>query len=103
MHPTSDDPVDDRDARQMRLDLDGEQAVAQYERSGDVITFTHTFVPESMRGHGIASRLVEAGLRMARAEHLKVVPQCPMVAAYMKAHGETHDLLNDAGRALIDD
>lgn len=101
MSATPDAPVDDRAAQQIRLDVDGQQAVARYEIDGEVVTFTHTFVPESLRGRGIASRLVEAGLAMARHDRLKVVPQCPMVAAYMKAHPDTHDLLNDEGRALV--
>jgi predicted GNAT family acetyltransferase len=96
------EPVDRPDEQQFRMDVDGEEAFAQYEKADGVMTFTHTFVPESLRGRGIATHLIEAGLADARAKHLQVVPQCPMVAAYMKAHPETHDLLGDAGRAYLD-
>lgn len=96
-------PVDRPDEQQFQMDVDGELAFARYEKADGAMTFTHTFVPESLRGKGIATRLIEAGLAGARAAHLQVVPQCPMVAAYIKEHPETHDLLGDAGRAYIDD
>lgn len=80
---------------------DGERAVAMYELNGGVITFTHTLVPEALQGHGVARELVLAGLASARERGLRVVPQCPVFAAYMRKHPETHDLLADEGRALL--
>ena len=55
--------------------------------------FTHTFVPEAQRGHGVGSRLVEAGLAAARERGLKVDPQCPLFADYIARHPETRDLV----------
>ena len=79
----------------------GEPAVAEYLLRGDTITFTHTRVPEALRGQGIATQLVLAGLASARARGLRVVPQCAMFAGYMRKHPETHDLLTGEGRALL--
>ena len=95
------EPTDRADAQRFQVDVDGQAAFAQYRKAGGVITFTHTFVPEPLRGRGIATRLVEAGLVSARAARLTVVPQCSMVAAYMRDHPETHSLLDDDGRALL--
>lgn len=84
------------------LEQDGDLAYAVYQLQGASITFTHTFVPTSLRGRGLATQLVLAGLASSRARGLQVIPQCPVFRAYMKAHAETHDLLGPAGRALIE-
>ena len=86
-------PRDDPANRRLVLDVDGGVALADYVIDGDVITFTHTFVPEAARGRGVATRLVEAGLALARDRGLKVVPQCPTFAAYLQSHPGTRDLL----------
>jgi predicted GNAT family acetyltransferase len=83
------------------LSVDGSLAYAVYQRQGQAITFIHTFVPSSLRGRGIATQLILAGLASSRARGLEVIPQCPLFRAYMKKHGETHDLLGPEGRALI--
>lgn len=72
---------------------DGHLARAEYAIEGDVITFTHTIVPPALEGRGIASRLIRHGLSEARARGLRVVPQCPFVAAYIRKHPEWADLL----------
>ena len=80
---------------------EGELAVATYSLAGKVITFVHTRVPEALRGKGVATQLVLAGLASARERGLRVIPQCPVFAAYMRAHPETHALLAEEGRVLL--
>jgi predicted GNAT family acetyltransferase len=75
------------------LDADGHTAFAYYGMAGDVITFRHTEVPPALEGRGIGSRLVRGALEFARAQGLKVVPQCPFVSAYVAKHSELNDLL----------
>ena len=79
--------------RRFELDADGHTALAYYTIAGDVITFRHTEVPPAVEGHGIGSRLVRGALEFARAQGLKVVPQCPFASAYMAKHPEFNDLL----------
>lgn len=68
-------------------------AVAEYVVYGGRIVFTHTFVPNELRGRGLAEKLVRAGLAWARAEGRKVVPQCSYVATFIERHPEFKDLL----------
>ena len=91
-------------ALRTRFEIDTEAglAQAQYTRSGDVVTFTHTEVPDAVNGQGIGTALVEAALAWARAEGVSVVPSCPFVAAYMAGHPETHDLVPAAERRWLD-
>ncbi|CAA2109179.1 GNAT family N-acetyltransferase [Variovorax paradoxus] len=102
--PASPAPVEVRDnpaKHRFEYAEQGERAVAIYSLDGNVITFIHTLVPEALQGRGIAKQLVLAGLASARERGLRVVPQCPVFNAYMRAHPETHDLLAEEGRKLL--
>ena len=68
-------------------------AVATYRREGDTLVFTHTEVPETLRGGGVASRLVRGALEAARSRGLRVRPVCPYVAGFIDAHSEYRDLV----------
>ena len=77
---------DNRDASRFEAIVDGHVAFLLYERRPNAFVFLHTEVPESLRGRGIANRLAEVGLRLARAEQAPMVVQCPFVRAYIQAH-----------------
>ncbi len=64
-----------------------------YRRQGDVLVLHHTEVPPALQGLGLAGLLVQTALDWARENQLKVQPSCSYVAAYMKRHPQTHDLL----------
>ena len=68
-------------------------AVADYGLAEGSVIFTHTYVPTSLRGKGIAEKLVRAGLEWARAEGRRVVPECSYVAAFIQRHPEFQSLL----------
>ena len=80
---------------------DGSLAIAEYRLSNERIAFTHTEVPPAHSGQGIATALVRFALSWARERGLKVAPICPFVAAYIKAHPEEQDLLDDAWREKL--
>jgi predicted GNAT family acetyltransferase len=65
-----------------------ELAHCDYERRGAVWVLPHTFVPESMRGGGVAAALVKATMEHVRAEGGRIVPVCSYVAAYLSRHPE---------------
>lgn len=77
--------------------LGGATALCAYRRDGDTLVLHHTEVPPALQGQGIAAVLVKAALDWARAERLQVRPVCSYVAAYMRRHPETLDLLNPPG------
>jgi predicted GNAT family acetyltransferase len=93
---------DNASASRLEIQLGEQVAFAEYRLEANTITFTHTRVPEALRGRGMGTQLLEAGLTLARERNLKVVPQCPFFAAYMRAHPETQDLLAPAGRVQLD-
>lgn len=68
-------------------------AFLNYFLQDGVITFTHTEVPKALEGRGIGTQLAKAALEYAKAEGLKVVPQCPFVAAFVQGHPQYQGLL----------
>src|ERR1700743_89160 len=58
--------------------------------------FYHTEVEERFGGRGLATILVAEALEATRADGKRVVPVCPMVAAYIKKHPEFRDIADKA-------
>ena len=92
---------DNSHANRFEASVASHTAVAQYELGPRVITFTHTRVPETLRGKGIANELAKVALAAARERGLLVIPQCTFFASYMRRHPDTQDLLAPEGRALL--
>jgi len=74
------------------INVEGLTAIAEYEDRGDFLAITHTFVPEPLRGRGLAAMLVNAALEYARANGKKVDPVCSYAARFMEQHPEFADL-----------
>ena len=87
------DQVKHNEAEQrFEMDVNGMTAVAEYQRDGDVLTFTHTEVPMEFRGHGMGKKLARGALDQVRAAGERVIPQCPFIARFMKENMEYQDL-----------
>lgn len=79
---------------QRRFTLDTQPlSVLDYRLEPGLVVFVHTGVPDSYQGQGLAGRLVEAALKWARAQGLKVVPECSYVQSYIERHPEWQGLL----------
>ncbi len=48
------------------------------------INFTYTFVPESLRGHGIAEKLVRTGIAWARGQGFEIEASCWYVRRFLR-------------------
>jgi predicted GNAT family acetyltransferase len=68
-------------------------ATLHYERDGDHVTFTHTYVPDAMRGRGAATKLSRGALNEARQRNWKVAARCPFVAVFLERNREFADLV----------
>lgn len=58
-----------------------------------VADIDHTFVDDSLRGQGVASRLVRAAAGQLRAQGLKARTSCWYAAQWFEKHPEEQDLL----------
>jgi uncharacterized protein len=74
--------------------LDGRVVgVSEYELEAERIVFVHTEVDSSVEGLGIGSRLVAGALDDVRRRGLKLVVECPFIAAWLRRHRDYADLL----------
>ena len=59
-----------------------------YIQDGKNFVITHVGVHPSLRGQGVAGRIVEVSLVHAREHGLRVIPMCSYAAAYIRRHPE---------------
>jgi predicted GNAT family acetyltransferase len=83
----------DRTRRRFETQVTGETGVLDYARDGDTMIILHVVVPDAIGGRGIGGALTQAAFESARADVLRVVPQCPFAAAYVRKHPEYADLV----------
>ena len=73
--------------------VDGRQVgLAEFTDQGGRRTFFHTEVDRAFRGRGLATILVSHALAATRADGLRIVAPCSMVADYLEKSGEYADL-----------
>ena len=89
------DITDAPERQRFETEVDGETAVVDYQIDGDRIRLTHTSVPAPLEGRGIGSALARHALDDAANRDLRVWPECPFIASYIKRHPEYLDLVDD--------
>ena len=82
-----------RERQRFVAEIEGQESVLEYRLSGTTMTITHTGVPASLGGRGIAGQLTRFALDTARSEGWKIVPACSYAAGYFEKHPELRDLL----------
>lgn len=79
--------------RRFIIQMERVAAVLEYHLNGPRMTITHTFVPDTLRGKGLAGYLAKAAFDFARTNDLRVVPQCSYIATYAQRHPDVQPLL----------
>lgn len=65
---------------QFDVSIDSHESVLLYKMlSENNVDFYRTFVPDELRGRGVAARLVNAGLDWAQEQAFTVTPSCSYV------------------------
>lgn len=75
--------------------VDGKETDAEMAYSlpsPHVMDFTHTYVPEELRGKGVADELVKTGLNYARNNGYQIIASCPVVSHFVTQHQEYQSL-----------
>ncbi len=65
---------------------------AAYQKTDELVVFTHTEVDPDLEGQGVGGTLVRAALDHVRELGLRVLPICPFVQSWMARHPEYADL-----------
>ena len=67
--------------------VNGMESHMDYEiHEPSTIVFYHTFVPEELRGKGLAREIIKEGLDWAMAEEMDIVPACSAVRRFIDLH-----------------
>ena len=67
--------------------------IIRYRREPGLVVLAHSEVDLDLEHSGIGSELVRGALADIRARALRVVPHCPFVLDYIRAHPEEADLV----------
>ena len=59
----------------------------------DTVNINHTFVDDSLRGQGIAGKLLEAVTEVLEKENKKAVPTCSYAIRWFENHPEYNHLI----------
>jgi len=76
------------------MDVNGNTlAEINYEIKDGIADINHTFVDDSLRGQGMAGKLVQAAADTLRKQHVKVTNSCSYSASWFEKHPEYQDML----------
>lgn len=59
----------------------------------DIVNIDHTYVDNSLRGQGIAGRLMEEAVKQLRETNLKATLSCSYAVKWFEEHPEYNDVL----------
>ncbi|OYU71892.1 MAG: GNAT family N-acetyltransferase [Burkholderiales bacterium PBB5] len=96
MNQTSTAQLQDAAQRQRyELTLGGQLAgFINYRDTGDARQLVHTEVLPEHEGQGLGTQLAQFALDEARRTGRRVVPSCAFIAAYVKRHPHTADVVS---------
>lgn len=67
--------------------IEGHQAILEYRTVDEsTLDIHHTYVPNELRGKGIAAVLAKKALDYAKAHNYTVIPSCSYIAMYLQRH-----------------
>jgi predicted GNAT family acetyltransferase len=67
---------------------------AAFTDHGNQRTFTHTEVDIAFQGRGLATILIGEAMKSTKAEGLRIVAICAMVASFLEKHKEFGDVVD---------
>ncbi|WP_404423008.1 GNAT family N-acetyltransferase [Nibricoccus sp. IMCC34717] len=77
-------PVHQPDLRRFVMAYPEGDALLMYEEDTTSIVFIHTFVPQELRGRGIAEKLMRAGLGWARTTGKVIHATCSYAQVFLE-------------------
>ncbi len=87
------DVLDVPEQNRYEIRRDGELlGFAAYQKTDQLVIFTHTKIDRAQEGQGIGGQLVRGALDHVRTLGVAVLPICPFVQGWMGRHPEYQDL-----------
>ncbi len=73
--------------------IDGQTASVEYRIEDGMLDITHTQVPETISGRGVASALVKAAYNYGFMNGLRPTATCPYAIKWLERHPELKDIV----------
>jgi len=86
--------IQDQNKFEIKTDEHSSELTYRLDTPNKTIEIYRTYVPDAIRGQGVAAQLNKAALAFAEENKLKVVPVCSYTASYISKHPEYEHLLN---------
>jgi predicted GNAT family acetyltransferase len=67
--------------------------IIRYRKEPGLVVLVHSEIDLDLEGSGVGAELVRGALADIRARDLRVVPHCPYIIDYLRAHPEEADLV----------
>lgn len=84
----------DKKNHKFTITTDDLESYLSYKPEGKkIINFYSTYVPQELRGKGIAAILVEHGLQYAVKNKMHVIPSCSYVSTYIDRNEKYKELV----------
>lgn len=74
--------------RKFVIHYNGEESYLAYRQRGEVLDFYSTYVPQPLKGKGMASDLILYGIHYAVMNGLRVKATCPAVSRFLEINRE---------------
>jgi predicted GNAT family acetyltransferase len=87
--------IKNADEGRFELIVEGYTAFIEYREIGKKIWLIHTEAPEELKGRGAATAVIEKTLNYIEENGFKLIPLCPLVAAYIKRHPEWNRIVEE--------
>ncbi len=78
--------INNESQQRYELVVDGHVSVADYHLDGNQLSINRVYVPEALRGRGVAAQVMDGVIADANAKGLHIVPVCSYAATYMARH-----------------
>lgn len=86
--------VKNESEKRFELKVGNDTAFIEYKERDKKIWLIHTESPEALQGKGAATAVIEKTLAYIEDNGYKLIPLCPLVAAYLKRHPDWNRIVD---------
>jgi len=76
----------DEAAGRLELVVEGRPCELDFRLEDGAMVITHTGVPPALEGRGLAGRLMQAAVELARERGWQLIPVCSYAASWLRRH-----------------
>jgi predicted GNAT family acetyltransferase len=87
--------INDKQGSRFVLEVEDEEVYLLYAEDKESIDLYSTYTPVSLRGIGLAAKVVKFAFEYAKGKKIKVIPGCWYVRKFVEKHPEYLEIVLD--------